>query len=103
MDGPERVLSRELGDSVYAAERPSGLRLREESSRGIPWADAYAGLAMGTGIPITLTSSDRLRLEAVISNRNTPQKHVWRVAINRYVAETITRPKPFTWTADPET
>ena len=28
-----------------------------------------------------LTSSDRLRLEAVASNRNTAQKHVWRAAI----------------------
>jgi DNA invertase Pin-like site-specific DNA recombinase len=36
---------------------------------------------MRTGISIILTSSDRLRLEAVASNRNTPQKHVWRAAI----------------------
>jgi transposase len=36
---------------------------------------------MRTGISITLTSSDRQRLEVVISNRNTAQKHVWRAAI----------------------
>src|SRR5918993_3165563 len=36
---------------------------------------------MRTGISMVLTSSDRLRLEAVISNRNTAQKHVWRAAI----------------------
>src|SRR5215213_349225 len=36
---------------------------------------------MRTGISITLNSSDRQRLEAVISNRNTAQKHVWRAAI----------------------
>jgi transposase len=36
---------------------------------------------MRTGISIILTSSDRLRLEAVTSNRNTAQKHVWRAAI----------------------
>ena len=36
---------------------------------------------MRTGISITLTSSDRQRIEAVISNRNTAQKHVWRAAI----------------------
>src|ERR687894_2905552 len=36
---------------------------------------------MRTGIWITLTASDRLRLEAVASNRNTAQKHVWRAAI----------------------
>ena len=36
---------------------------------------------MRTGISIILTSSDRLRLEALTSNRNTAQKHVWRAAI----------------------
>ena len=36
---------------------------------------------MRTGISIILTSSDRLRLEAVARNRNTAQKHVWRAAI----------------------
>src|SRR5918994_167980 len=36
---------------------------------------------MRTGISITLAPSDRLRLEAVTSNRNTAQKHVWRAAI----------------------
>src|ERR671910_1023680 len=36
---------------------------------------------MRTGISITLTSSDRHRLEAIVGNRNTAQKHVWRAAI----------------------
>jgi len=36
---------------------------------------------MRTGISITLTPSDRFRLEAVVSNRNTAQKRVWRAAI----------------------
>ena len=36
---------------------------------------------MRTGISIILTSSDRLRLEAVIRNRNAAQKHVWRATI----------------------
>src|SRR5215203_6793164 len=36
---------------------------------------------MRTGISITLTSLDRHRLEALTSNRNTAQKHVWRAAI----------------------
>ena len=36
---------------------------------------------MRTGISITLSSSDRRRLEAVASNRNTAQKHVWRAVI----------------------
>ena len=67
---------------------------------------------MRTGISITLTSSDRHRLEALTSNRNRAQKHVWRAAIvllsadgvgtAGYVAETNASPKPFTWTADPD-
>jgi transposase len=36
---------------------------------------------MRPGITITLSASDRCRLEAIASNRNTPQKHVWRAAI----------------------
>src|SRR4051794_41883912 len=36
---------------------------------------------MRTGITITLAPSDRLCLEAHISNRNTVQKQVWRAAI----------------------
>ena len=36
---------------------------------------------MRTGISITLTMSDRRRLDAVIRDGNSPQKHVWRLAI----------------------
>jgi transposase len=36
---------------------------------------------MRPGINITLARSDRRRLEAITSDRNTPQKHVWRSAI----------------------
>lgn len=36
---------------------------------------------MRLGITITLVPSDRCRLEAIASDRNTPQKHVWRAAI----------------------
>jgi hypothetical protein len=36
---------------------------------------------MRTGISIVVISSDRQRLEAVISNRNSAQKHIWRAAI----------------------
>src|SRR4051794_30156548 len=45
------------------------------------------GCGMRTGISIVLTSSDRQRLEAVISNRNSAQKHVWRAAIVLLSAE----------------
>jgi hypothetical protein len=33
---------------------------------------------MRTGISITVTPSDRLRLEALVRDRNAPQKQVWR-------------------------
>ena len=36
---------------------------------------------MRTGISFTVSRSDRLRLEAVVGDRNTPQKHVWRCRI----------------------
>jgi len=36
---------------------------------------------MRPGISITLDPSDRRRLKAIVSDRNTPQKHVWRAEI----------------------
>lgn len=36
------------------------------------------GLHMRTGIFVTLSDADRRRLEALVADRNTPQKHVWR-------------------------
>ena len=36
---------------------------------------------MRTGINITVSSEDRRRLEAVVLDRNAPQKHVWRARI----------------------
>jgi transposase len=36
---------------------------------------------MRTGIAITISASDRLRLEAIVTDRNAPQKHVWRSRI----------------------
>jgi transposase len=36
---------------------------------------------MRTGISITITPSDRGRLEAIAGDRNSPQKHAWRAAI----------------------
>jgi transposase len=37
--------------------------------------------AMRTGISIAVTPEDRRRLEALVRDRNTPQKHVWRACI----------------------
>ena len=36
---------------------------------------------MRSGISFTLPAPDRLRLEALVADRNTPQKHVWRARI----------------------
>jgi transposase len=36
---------------------------------------------MRTGIKFTVSSADRLALEEVVRNRNSPQKHVWRASI----------------------
>jgi transposase len=44
---------------------------------------------MRTGISITVTSADRVRLEAVVKDRNAPQKHAWRAAIVLLSAERL--------------
>jgi DNA invertase Pin-like site-specific DNA recombinase len=36
---------------------------------------------MRKGIVVNVKASDRRRLVAIISNRNSPQKHVWRARI----------------------
>ena len=36
---------------------------------------------MRTGISFTVTPADRSRLEAIVADRNSPQKHVWRCRI----------------------
>ena len=36
---------------------------------------------MRTGISFTVSGTERTRLEAIVSGRNTPQKHVWRARI----------------------
>jgi transposase len=36
---------------------------------------------MRKGIIVNVTSADRIRLRAVVANRNSPQKHVWRAKI----------------------
>ena len=42
---------------------------------------------MRTGISITLSEGDRQRLEALVADRNTPQKHVWRARIVLFSAD----------------
>jgi hypothetical protein len=33
---------------------------------------------MRTGIVVEVTAAERDRLEAIVADRNSPQKHVWR-------------------------
>jgi len=42
---------------------------------------------MRTGISLTIPPADRRRLEALVQDRNTPQKHVWRAAIVLHTAD----------------
>jgi hypothetical protein len=36
---------------------------------------------MRKGIVVNVSGADRARLEAVVANRNSPQKHAWRCRI----------------------
>jgi hypothetical protein len=38
-------------------------------------------LGMRTGISFIVDSKDRARMEAIVSDRDSPQKHVWRCQI----------------------
>ena len=42
---------------------------------------------MRKGISITVTAEDRVRLDTIIRNRNSPQKHVWRARIILLMAD----------------
>ena len=44
---------------------------------------------MRTGITVTIDSADRARLEAVVADRNRPQKHVWRARIILLTADGV--------------
>jgi transposase len=51
------------------------------------WQARCYGLGMRDGISFEVSAADRERLAAVIANRNSPQKHVWRAAIVLATAE----------------
>jgi hypothetical protein len=42
---------------------------------------------MRKGISISVTPADRVRLDAIVRDRNSPQKHVWRARIVLLTAE----------------
>ena len=43
--------------------------------------EAVQALVMRAGIVVNVTRADRRRLEAIVSDRCAPQKHVWRAKI----------------------
>src|SRR5260221_1139766 len=42
---------------------------------------------MRQGINVDVSAADRVRLEAMVADRNSPQKHVWRARIILLTAE----------------
>ena len=48
---------------------------------GIPAERVVRVFGMRTGIVVKVTAADRERLEAIVADRNSPQKHVWRARI----------------------
>jgi hypothetical protein len=50
---------------------------------------------MRAGITITVSSTDRRRLEAVVKDRNAAQKHVWQATIVLLTADDLRPFSPF--------
>src|SRR5271155_4706244 len=44
---------------------------------------------MRTGITVDVNAADRARLEAIVADRNSPQKHVWRARIVLLTSEEV--------------
>ena len=44
-------------------------------------APAERGVGMREGITVEVSAADRAQLEAIVDDRNSPQKHVWRARI----------------------
>jgi hypothetical protein len=44
---------------------------------------------MRTGVSLAVTLEDRRRLEAIVADRNAPQKHVWRCRIVLLTADGV--------------
>src|SRR3954465_14792519 len=45
------------------------------------------GCGMRAGIKVDVSSTDRVHLDAIVADRNSPQKHVWRARIVLLTAE----------------
>ena len=52
-----------------------------EFEKGFPAVAAVRQCGMRKGIAIEVTPADRVRLQSIIRDRNSPQKHVWRARI----------------------
>lgn len=66
----------------YGDEAGLGCNLMVEVGRLIPCGLKVQGLScesggMRSGISFTPSNSERLRLEALVADRNMPQKHAW--------------------------
>jgi hypothetical protein len=49
--------------------------------------EAVQALDVRAGIVVNVTRADRHRLEAIVSDRSAPQKHVWRATVILATAE----------------
>ena len=51
---------------------------------------------MRTGIVVKVTAAERDQLEAIVADRNSPQKHVWRtgIVLASAIWKGLTQPKP---------
>ena len=44
---------------------------------------------MRQGITVQVSAGDRVRLAAIVADRNSPQKHVWRARIVQMTADGV--------------
>jgi hypothetical protein len=75
---------RDLISALGKANQMVGLAAarRRDRPAAIPkLPEAVQTLVMRAGIVVNVTPEDRRRLEAIIGDRNAPQKHVWRAKI----------------------
>lgn len=60
---------------------PSGLIATKESDLDSHRLSNVRRSTMRSGITFDVTAADRARLEAIVANRGSPQKHAWRAKI----------------------
>jgi hypothetical protein len=73
---------------VIVSRKVSRAKLVVWFIRAIPKSlEAVQALVMRAGIVVNVTPDDRRQLEAIVGDRNAPQKHVWRAKIILATAE----------------